>query len=187
MKIIRIPIFLFIIFLYNQGNAKNYMTIYDFSFEDIDGNIVNLEKFIGNPILIVNTASRCGFTPQYENLQNLFIEYRKTDLTIIAITSNSFNQEYSSLLTEQKTVLGLFINDRVALNSFLNEEIARLRVALSEGLTFKEIQEDNIMTENTEKIIQILDDIAKTKLTEQVIIDILKIQKLVSEIQSDDN
>ena len=96
MKIIRIPIFLFIIFLYNQGNAKNYMTIYDFSFEDIDGNIVNLEKFIGNPILIVNTASRCGFTPQYENLQNLFIEYRKTDLTIIAITSNSFNQEYSS-------------------------------------------------------------------------------------------
>ena len=96
MKIIRIPIFLFIFFLYNQGNAKNNMTIYDFSFEDIDGNIVNLEKFIGNPILIVNTASRCGFTPQYENLQNLFIEYRKTDLTIIAITSNSFNQEYSS-------------------------------------------------------------------------------------------
>ena len=96
MKIIRIPIFLFIFFLYNQGNAKNNMTIYNFSFEDIDGNIVNLEKFIGNPILIVNTASRCGFTPQYENLQNLFIEYRKTDLTIIAITSNSFNQEYSS-------------------------------------------------------------------------------------------
>ncbi len=96
MKIVIIPFFLFIIFLFNHGNTKNNMTIYDFSFQDIDGNIVNLEKFIGNPILIVNTASRCGFTPQYENLQNLFIEYRKTDLTIIAITSNSFNQEYSS-------------------------------------------------------------------------------------------
>mgnify|MGYP003307926335 CR=1 FL=1 len=45
---------------------------------------------------MVNTASRCGFTPQYENLQNLFINYKDTDLTILAITSNSFNQEYSS-------------------------------------------------------------------------------------------
>ena len=45
---------------------------------------------------LVNTASRCGFTPQYEGLQKLFTEYRKTDLTIIATTSNSFNQEYSS-------------------------------------------------------------------------------------------
>ena len=75
MKIVIIPFFLFIIFLFNQGNTKNNMTIYDFSFQDIDGNIVNLEKFIGNPILIVNTASRCGFTPQYENLQM----YRQQD------------------------------------------------------------------------------------------------------------
>jgi glutathione peroxidase len=72
------------------------MTIYDFSFEDIDGNSVELKKFQGKPIFMVNTASRCGFTPQYENLQNLFLNYKDTDLTILAITSNSFNQEYSS-------------------------------------------------------------------------------------------
>jgi len=72
------------------------MTIYDFSFEDIDGNLVELNKFKGKPIFMVNTASRCGFTPQYENLQNLFMHYKNTDLTILAITSNSFNQEYSS-------------------------------------------------------------------------------------------
>jgi glutathione peroxidase len=72
------------------------MTIYDFSFEDIDGNLVNLNKFEGKPIFMVNTASRCGFTPQYENLQNLFVNFKDTDLTILAITSNSFNQEYSS-------------------------------------------------------------------------------------------
>ena len=72
------------------------MTIYDFSFEDIDGNLVSLDKFEGKPIFMVNTASRCGFTPQYENLQNLFINYKDTDLTILAITSNSFNQEYSN-------------------------------------------------------------------------------------------
>ena len=45
---------------------------------------------------MVNTASRCGFTPQYENLQNLFTNYKDSDLTILAITSDSFNQEYSS-------------------------------------------------------------------------------------------
>ena len=72
------------------------MNIYNFSFEDIDGNLVNLDKFKGKPIFMVNTASRCGFTPQYENLQNLFINFKDTDLTILAITSNSFNQEYSS-------------------------------------------------------------------------------------------
>ncbi len=95
MKFIRLITFLLMFFYLNTVYAKN-MTIYDFSFEDIDGNIINLNKFKGNPIFLVNTASRCGFTPQYENLQNLFMNYKNTDLTILAITSNSFNQEYSS-------------------------------------------------------------------------------------------
>ena len=70
-------------------------SIFDFNFIDIDGNSIDLSDFKGNPLLIVNTASRCGFTPQYEGLQKLFSLYNKTDLTIIAVTSNSFNQEYS--------------------------------------------------------------------------------------------
>jgi Glutathione peroxidase len=83
--------------LFNQPNyCKELLTIYDFSLTDIDGKVVNLEYFKGKPLLLVNTASRCGFTPQYEGLQNLFLEYRNTDLTIIATTSNSFNQEYST-------------------------------------------------------------------------------------------
>ncbi len=76
--------------------ANENMNLYDFSFEDIDGNEVNLNKFTGKPVLVVNTASRCGFTPQYANLQNLFLEYKDTDLTIIATTSNSFSQEYNN-------------------------------------------------------------------------------------------
>ena len=95
MKIARIITFLLMFFHISMGYAKN-MNIYDFSFEDIDGNLVSLDKFNGKPIFMVNTASRCGFTPQYENLQNLFINYKDTDLTILAITSNSFNQEYSN-------------------------------------------------------------------------------------------
>ena len=95
MKIVRIISFLLMFFHISIGYTKN-MNIYDFSFQDIDGNLVNLNKFKGKPIFMVNTASRCGFTPQYENLQNLFINYKDTDLTILAVTSNSFNQEYSS-------------------------------------------------------------------------------------------
>ena len=92
---------IFIIFLFTMIatnlTAKKNPNIYNFKFVDIDNNIINLNKFEGKPILLVNTASRCGFTPQYESLQNLFLNYRKTGLTIIATTSNSFNQEYSSI------------------------------------------------------------------------------------------
>ena len=95
MKFKFLLVFLIMLNLKNTLLANETVNLYDFSFEDIDGNQVNLEKFAGKPILIVNTASRCGFTPQYEDLQNLFINYRKSDLTIIATTSNSFNQEYS--------------------------------------------------------------------------------------------
>ena len=95
MKIRILLTFLIMFNLKNTLLANDIVNLYDFSFKDIDGNQVNLEKFSGKPILIVNTASRCGFTPQYEDLQNLFINYRKSDLTIIATTSNSFNQEYS--------------------------------------------------------------------------------------------
>ena len=94
MKFKFLLVFLIMLNLKNTLLADEIVNLYDFSFEDIDGNLVNLEKFEGKPILIVNTASRCGFTPQYANLQNLFLNYRSSDLTIIATTSNSFNQEY---------------------------------------------------------------------------------------------
>ncbi len=85
--------------------AKENLSVYDFQFIDIDGNNINLSRFEGKPILLVNTASKCGFTPQYEGLQNLFLNYKKTNLTIIATTSNSFNQEYSSLEEIKKICL----------------------------------------------------------------------------------
>jgi hypothetical protein len=99
----------------------------------------------------------------------------------------TFNREYSSLLAEQKMVLGMFISDQTALASFLNEEIGRLRDVLIGGLHTEEIKEDPVMTENTKRIIKILDDVKNKKLSERTIIDVLKIQKLVSEIESDDH
>ena len=95
MKNIKTTLILFIFLTFsNNIMADKRKSIYDFKITDIDGNVVNFSAFKGKPLLLVNTASRCGFTPQYEGLQNIFIKYRFTDLTIIATTSNSFNQEY---------------------------------------------------------------------------------------------
>ena len=96
MKKIKLFLILLIFLLSSNKLMAEINSIYDFSFLDIEGNIVELSVFKGKPLLIVNTASRCGFTPQYEGLQNLFTKYRKTDLTIIATTSNSFNQEFEN-------------------------------------------------------------------------------------------
>ena len=96
MKIRFLLVFLIVFLVKNTLLAHEGMNLFNFSFKDIDGNQVNLNKFSGKPILIVNTASRCGFTPQYSNLQNLFLNYKESDLTIIATTSNSFSQEYNN-------------------------------------------------------------------------------------------
>ena len=98
-----------------------------------------------------------------------------------------FNREYSSLLPEQREVLSLFIADHTGLVSFLNEELGRLKGVLTESLDLPEIKEDEVMVENTQKVIDILENVGKQKVNENTVIDVLKIQKLVSEIQSDDN
>ena len=71
-------------------------SIYQYSFVDIDGKTLNLQEFEGKPILLVNTASKCGFTPQYGDLQKLFENYRESDLVFVATPSNDFKQELSS-------------------------------------------------------------------------------------------
>tara|TARA_B100000787_G_C16171589_1_gene286804 strand:+ start:529 stop:1062 length:534 start_codon:yes stop_codon:yes gene_type:complete len=86
-------IFFFIIIWANEAMTKN---IFDFEIKDIDGNNLNLSMHKGSPLLLVNTASKCGFTGQYQNLANLFLEYKNKGLTIIATPSNSFNQELSN-------------------------------------------------------------------------------------------
>ena len=68
---------------------------YDLSFESINGNIISLKEFKNKPIIVVNSASFCGFTYQYEQLENLYQKYKKKGLIIIAIPSNDFGgQEY---------------------------------------------------------------------------------------------
>ncbi len=66
--------------------------IYSFSFTDIDGNTISFEKFKGKKILIVNTASECGFTPQYKELQSLH-EKHGDKVVVIGFPANNFGQQ----------------------------------------------------------------------------------------------
>lgn len=64
-----------------------------FMFASIDGGTLALDDWTGRPVLVVNTASLCGFTPQYEGLQALYDRYRERGLVVLAVPSDDFAQE----------------------------------------------------------------------------------------------
>ena len=66
---------------------------YDFRIENINGEIINLNEYKGKVVLVVNTASYCGFTKQYTDLQKLWDLYKSKGLIVLGVPSNSFNQE----------------------------------------------------------------------------------------------
>lgn len=72
-------------------------TFYDFTVKDIEGNSFHLSDLKGKKVLVVNTASKCGFTPQYEGLEELYKNYGGDDFTIVGFPANNFaNQEPGS-------------------------------------------------------------------------------------------
>ena len=73
-----------------QAPAMNRVTAYAFSFAALDGGTLRLADFAGKPILVVNTASQCGFTPQYAGLQQLWTRFHERGLMMIAVPSNDF-------------------------------------------------------------------------------------------------
>lgn len=65
-------------------------------FRSIDGGTLSVESWRGQPVLVVNTASQCGFTYQYEGLQKIYDRYRDRGLVVLAVPSNDFRQELDS-------------------------------------------------------------------------------------------
>lgn len=75
------------------GVTAQTKTLYDFKTTTIDGKSFSLSKLKGKKVLVVNTASKCGFTPQYEGLERLYEKYKKQNFVIIGFPSNNFNKQ----------------------------------------------------------------------------------------------
>ena len=73
-----------------QAPAMSKLTAFAFSFNGLDGANIKLADYAGKPILIVNTASQCGYTPQFTGLQQLWAQFHERGLMIVAVPSNDF-------------------------------------------------------------------------------------------------
>ncbi len=78
---------------FTKSNAQYDQLATEFSFNGVQGNAINLSDYKDNVIVVVNVASRCGFTYQYEGLQALWSEYKDKGLVIVGVPSNNFRQE----------------------------------------------------------------------------------------------
>jgi glutathione peroxidase len=82
-----------------QGSMSQ-VTAYAFSFPALSGDDIRLAQYTGNPLLVVNTASLCGYTPQYAGLQELWTEFRDRGFSIIGVPSNDFGGQEPGGATE---------------------------------------------------------------------------------------
>ena len=81
---------------FTKVNAQYDQLATEFSFKGVEGSSINLSDYKNKVILVVNVASRCGFTNQYKGLQTLWNDYKDKDLVVIGVPSNNFRQEPGS-------------------------------------------------------------------------------------------
>ena len=92
-KLILLGITLTMIFFKNFAMANYEKNLFHHSIKCIDDKIINLNEYKNKAVLLVNVASYCGFTKQYDDLQKLWDKYKDKGLIVLGVPSNSFNQE----------------------------------------------------------------------------------------------
>ena len=88
-----ILIFFMIFSFINSVKGYQGKSLYDFKFKSINGETIQMEDYKNNVIIVVNVASRCGYTPQYEDLQFVWEKYKENNLIVLGIPTNNFKQE----------------------------------------------------------------------------------------------
>ena len=81
---------MFMFSFFNKVDAKYEKLFFDLSIKNIDNEIINLSSYKGKTVLLVNVASKCGFTKQYTDLQKLYDKYKEKNFLIIGVPSNQF-------------------------------------------------------------------------------------------------
>ena len=88
----------------SSAQTKGSMrSVYDITVKDIDGKQVKLDRYKGNVLMIVNVASECGFTPQYEGLQKIYQKYQEQGLVVLGFPANNFGGQEPGSEAEIKT------------------------------------------------------------------------------------
>ena len=89
-------------FLHESPALAKTPPLYKFKMKDIDGKDVKLKKYKGDVLLIVNTASKCGYTPQYESLQAIYDKYKSQGFEVLGFPANNFGGQEPGTETEIK-------------------------------------------------------------------------------------
>ena len=92
----KLKLFLLLImisFLGNKVSADYDKLAYDFKFKDLDGSALNLSEYKGKVVIVVNVASQCGFTNQYEDMHNVWEQYQSRGIVMIGVPSNNFGKQ----------------------------------------------------------------------------------------------
>jgi glutathione peroxidase-family protein len=92
----------------SRRQGETMSGLYDFTLRDIDGKDVSLEKFRDQVILIVNVASKCGFTPQYEGLEALYRKYKDRAFVVLGFPANNFMRQEPGTNEEIKSFFPMF-------------------------------------------------------------------------------
>ena len=87
-------IFIIMISFFNTNTKADYNTLaYDFKFKDLDGSELNLNEFKNKVIIVINVASQCGFTKQYDDMQKVWDKYQDKGVIMLGIPSNDFGKQ----------------------------------------------------------------------------------------------
>ena len=95
-KKVLLSLVIIMIFFKNSALGNYEKIFYELNIESISGETINFSDYKDKVVLIINTASYCGFTSQYEELQDLWEKYKSKGLIVLGVPSNSFNQEKTS-------------------------------------------------------------------------------------------
>ena len=94
IKKIKLFILIIMISLFGSGGSADYEKLaYDFIFKDLDGSNLNLSEYKGKVVVVVNVASQCGFTNQYEDMQNVWEQYQAKGIVMLGVPSNDFGKQ----------------------------------------------------------------------------------------------
>lgn len=156
------------------GNYKHLATI---------SQIFNSDAKIKERILMENTiVSAMTKEEEPENMKSV-------DNVVYKTFAKSFNEQYSEILPEsQKALLGKYItsfsDNGLDFKLYLNEEVGRLKEKVKESLETEEIKSDKEMTESTNRVYELLEDIAKRPIDDEVVEKVLNVQSFVQEVES---